>query len=416
MVTRSMLVRCAVLAAVATLVAACSPDHTGSPAPADSAASRSAVNTEPVSASTTTSPQPNTISATSQPVPICAGAPGLEIQAPLAEYGDRDSATLDLPAGTRHAGVLCGTFTIDDGQSQQGSATLTPGHLAYLFSLTSEFKANGVGGGYYWIAGAVDDTVASVVLSFPDRPAPISVELVRLTAGWRGFADEYSPHPAMSMSAIDPTVTVIARGEDGATVDARHINLRTGAVSLANPAPIPSTHTDAEPTRSTAGTDLSACGTVVSHVAPAVYLHSSLTYPPGVTPPPDPLDTQTFYIGGQSPGLGMLCHGSTRSGPPALSATAPVAGAVPYLAEDQNGFWGAVGPGVTRLDLTIAGDPNGFSFTVGNPDVTLQLRDLGDGWHAFNTDTGISPAGQPTTATAYDATGQILGNRTINKP
>lgn len=159
-----------------------------------------------------------------------------------------------------------------------------------------------------------------------------------------------------------------------------------------------------------------ACATPTSLIARVVYLHTSRTFSAGETPPPDPLDTQTLYVGGSPPGVGLLCHGSTTAGPPALSATAPAAGAVPYLAEDGNGFWGAVGPGVTAVELTVSGYQNGYTFTVGDPDVTLDLRDLGNGWHAFNTENGFSPPRPQATATAYDASGRVLGSRTINGP
>lgn len=156
------------------------------------------------------------------------------------------------------------------------------------------------------------------------------------------------------------------------------------------------------------------CATRTSLIAPVLYMHTSGTVPAGQSPRPDPLDTQTLYIGGGPPGVGVLCHGSTTSGPPALSATARAAGAVPYLAEDGNGLWGAVGPGTTKLELTVSGYQDGYTFSIGDPDVTLELRDLGDGWHAFNTATGFSPPKPLATATAYDAAGHALGSRTIN--
>lgn len=161
------------------------------------------------------------------------------------------------------------------------------------------------------------------------------------------------------------------------------------------------------------GRVVAACATPTSRLAPVIYLHTRPTYPVGETPPPDPLDTQTLYIGGGEPGVGLLCHGSTTSGPPALSATPPAAGAVPYLAEDGNGVWGAVGPGVTTVELVVSGYQESYSFTVDNPDITLELRDLGAGWHAFNTDVGFSPPKPSATAIAYDASGRVLGRRVI---
>lgn len=157
-----------------------------------------------------------------------------------------------------------------------------------------------------------------------------------------------------------------------------------------------------------------ACTTPTSLIAPVVYMHTSGPVSAGQSPPPDPLDTQTLYIGGGRPGAGLLCHGSTKSGPPALSATAATTGVVPYLAEDGNGFWGAVGPGTTKVELAVSGYQGTYTFTVDDPDVSLELRDLGDGWHAFNTATGFSPPNPVATATAYDAAGHALGSRTIN--
>ena len=80
----------------------------------------------------------------------------LDVNAPLAVYGDLDSATLNLAAGPPPAAVLCGTLT-SGGPRQHGSATWTSGPLAYLFSKVNPTKVS-TGGGYYWIAGAVDST------------------------------------------------------------------------------------------------------------------------------------------------------------------------------------------------------------------------------------------------------------------
>ena len=86
---------------------------------------------------------------------------------------------------------------------------------------------------------------------------------------------------------------------------------------------------------------------------------------------------------------------------------------MPYLAEDDNGVWGAVGPGIT-VEPAVSGYQDGFSFTIDNPDITSQLHDLGNGWHAFNTDVGFSPPHPSATATAYDASGHTAGNRTLD--
>ena len=73
----------------------------------------------------------------------------------------------------------------------------------------------------------------------------------------------------------------------------------------------------------------------------------------------------------------------------------------------------SVGPGTTKLVLTVAGYQGAFTFTVGDPDQTLELRDLGDGWHAFNTETGFGSEKLTATATAYDADGRAMGSRNL---
>ncbi len=160
-------------------------------------------------------------------------------------YGEWAGAKLKFAAGSPPPdSVLCGRFTQRNSPDQRGTATSTPGHLGYLFSLINQYTANGAGGRYYWIVGAVDDTVESVVLAFPDDNAfTTRVHLVPLTTGWRVFADAYSPGPTLSMSSSPVTANVIALDTKGRTVDTRNINLNTGAVRQIKPLPAPTQQT-----------------------------------------------------------------------------------------------------------------------------------------------------------------------------
>lgn len=232
---RSSLIRSAVLLGAASIVAACASPPAIPPVHVGTLASHSAATRQLVSSSTAASPGPITVSKASLPDLACASSTENEINAPLAVYGDLDSATLNFAAGPPPAAVLCGTFT-SGGLRQHGSATTsTSGHLANLLSKINPTKVS-TGGGYYWIAGAVDATVASVVLSFPETPTPSRVDLVPLTTGWRGFVFEYSPGPTLSAPPGDASVNVSALDKNGAAVDVRHIDLDTGTVRQIRPA------------------------------------------------------------------------------------------------------------------------------------------------------------------------------------
>jgi len=228
---RRSLIRSAVLLGAASVVAACASPPAIPPVPVGTVASHSAATRQLVSSSTAASPGPITVRKASLPDLACASSTEDEITAPLAVYGDLDSATLNFAAGPPPAAVLCGTFT-SGGLRQHGSATSTSGHLANLFSKINPTKVSS-GGGYYWIAGAVD---ASVVLSFPETPNPSRVDLVPLTTGWRGFVFEYSPGRTLSAPPGDASVNVSALDKNGAAVDVRHIDLDTGAVRQIRPA------------------------------------------------------------------------------------------------------------------------------------------------------------------------------------
>ena len=72
-----------------------------------------------------------------------------------------------------------------------------PGRLSCLdawrrgipFSMIEVGKVS-TGGNYYWIAGAVDKAVGSVVISLKETPAKVKATLVPLSTGWQGFAFE----------------------------------------------------------------------------------------------------------------------------------------------------------------------------------------------------------------------------------
>lgn len=228
--TRSNLIRCVVLLGAASIAAACTSHPTVA---AGTGASQPAATRQLLSSSTVAPSKVFTGSKTALPDLTCASNTGNKVNAPLAAYGNLDSATLNFSAGSPPAAVLCATFTSNDVR-QQGSAKSTAGHLAYLFSQVNPTKVSS-GGGYYWIGGAVDSTVTSVVLSFPATPTASPVELVSLTTDWRGFAFEYSPGPSPSAPPSDATVNVSAFDTNGSTVDARHIDLDTGAIRQIKP-------------------------------------------------------------------------------------------------------------------------------------------------------------------------------------
>ncbi len=164
----------------------------------------------------------------------CSEASGVGVKAPLATYGDTDTAELRFGGGLPPTARLCGSFH-SDGRRQEGSASSTSGPLAYLFGLVETGKVS-TGGGYYWVGGAVDKTVGSVVVSFSETPDTIKVALVPLPAGWRGFAFEYSPGP-FYYSPTGPGetpprnagLTFTATDTTGRPLDSRYLDLDTGA-------------------------------------------------------------------------------------------------------------------------------------------------------------------------------------------
>ena len=164
----------------------------------------------------------------------CSEASGVGVKAPLATYGDTDTAELRFAGGLPPTARLCGSFH-SVGRRQDGSAASTSGPLAYLFGLVETGKVS-TGGGYYWVGGAVDKTVGSVVVSFSETPDTITVALVPLAAGWRGFAFEYSPGP-FYYSPTGPGETpprnaglmFTATDTTGRTLDSRYLDLDTGA-------------------------------------------------------------------------------------------------------------------------------------------------------------------------------------------
>jgi hypothetical protein len=90
------------------------------------------------------------------------------------------------------------------------------------------------GGNYYWIGGAVDKAVGSVVIPFVETPAKVKATFVPLSTGWHGFAFEYSPGP----SYYAPTgpgetgprnvgLTFTAMDKSEKPIESRYINLDT---------------------------------------------------------------------------------------------------------------------------------------------------------------------------------------------
>ena len=115
--------------------------------------------------------------------------------------------------------------------------------MGYLFSLRELEKVSS-GGGYYWIGGAVDRTVRSVVISFSETSQTTTVALVPLGAGWRGFAFEYSPGPsyyAPTEPGVAPPqnagLTFTATERSGVVIDSRYLNLDTDAQHEARTTP-----------------------------------------------------------------------------------------------------------------------------------------------------------------------------------
>lgn len=164
----------------------------------------------------------------------CSEDSGTGVRAPLATYGDTDTAELRFVGGVPPTARLCGSFE-SFGKHQEGSTASTSGSLAYLFSLVELGKVS-TGGGYYWIGGAVDKAVGSVVISFAETPQTTTVTLVPLSTGWQGFAFEYSPGPFYyaptgpgDTSPRNAGLTFTARDISGRPVDARYLNLDTNA-------------------------------------------------------------------------------------------------------------------------------------------------------------------------------------------
>lgn len=160
----------------------------------------------------------------------CAAAPGGAVAVPLAPTGGAQPAELRFAGGVPPAARLCGSFR-GPGGTQRGSAAASPGPLTYLFSLTERGKVS-TGGGFYWVAGAVDGSVGSVVLSFSETSTTLTVPLVALSHGWQVFAAEYSPGPGYyAPSGADPrgarhaSLTVTARDRSGTVVDRRSLDL-----------------------------------------------------------------------------------------------------------------------------------------------------------------------------------------------
>ena len=154
------------------------------------------------------------------------------VKAPLPTYGDADTAELRFAGGEPPSARLCGSFETV-GKRQEGSTASISGALPYLFSIVELYKVS-TGGGYYWISGAVDTSVGSVVISFVESPHPVKMILVPLSAGWRGFTFEYSPGPtyyaATGPGDIAPSnagLTVTATNKLGKPLEARYLNLDT---------------------------------------------------------------------------------------------------------------------------------------------------------------------------------------------
>lgn len=224
--TRSKLVRCVALLCGASIAVACTSQPVRPTETADTRPSQSATERLLTSSSITTATSEVLAgSSTTLTEHTCASDTGTKVNAPLAAYGNLDSATLSFSASAPPAALLCATFT-SNGVHQQGSAESTTGHLAYLFSQVNPTKVSS-GGGYFWISGAVDSTATSVVLSFSGSTNTSPVELVALTAGWRGFAYEYSPGPGFSAPPADATVTVSALDANGSTVATRGCSWRS---------------------------------------------------------------------------------------------------------------------------------------------------------------------------------------------
>ena len=164
---------------------------------------------------------------------VCSRDPQhLWVRAPLPTYGDADTAELRFAGGAPPSARLCGSFETV-GKRQQGSTASASGALPYLFSIVELYKVS-TGGGYYWISGAVDNSVGSVVISFVESPDPVKMILVPLSAGWRGFTFEYSPGPTYyaatgpgDIASANAGLTVTAIDKLGKPLEARYVNLDT---------------------------------------------------------------------------------------------------------------------------------------------------------------------------------------------
>ena len=80
------------------------------------------------------------------------------------------------------------------------------------------------------------DPDTAVVISFLETSQTTTVTLVRLSAGWQGFAFEYSPGPfyyAPTAPGVPPPqnagLTFSAADRSGKLIESRYINLDTDA-------------------------------------------------------------------------------------------------------------------------------------------------------------------------------------------
>ncbi|WP_353650854.1 hypothetical protein ABLG96_08145 [Nakamurella sp. A5-74] len=216
-------------AVVVFSVSSCTPgtaEPTGSPLPGVTTPADSTAQTGTVPSSTATT------ASSARSADRCQDSSDAGVDAPLATYGDGASAKLHFVGGAPPTARLCGSFGVKSvGGSQSGSGGSTTGSLAYLFSLVQD-RLVSTGGSYYWLAGAVDSSAATVVLSLSENPLPVTVTLVPLVHGWKGFAFLYSPGPGYYAPSSRNTrgpqnagLTVTAKNSAGKIVDSRYINL-----------------------------------------------------------------------------------------------------------------------------------------------------------------------------------------------
>ena len=124
---------------------------------------------------------------------------------------------------------------------------------------------------------------------------------------------------------------------------------------------------------------------------------------------PITVPARSMYISGKDIGAGTLCVSApawTAPVTPIVAASSAASGVITYLGFYQSQIFGAVRPEVRSVRVTTGNLTQDFT-VVGLQ--STALRDLGSGWHAFNSPIGNGNG--PSTEVlvrAFDGNGHLL--------